>query len=233
MRDLQGAGVTRWRRPGADEILLVYTLLATIGFIWDWLLAPSAGKESTLATFLVTAFLAWRVSRGGRISRMILVLISGGSYVVAALSVARRWDFTFLALVIISAVQIALLVSPPVYGRTRPAPVQVRAQSWPQLLPPRPPAWLLPWGLLAGVLVTLACLGSMDFTTIAGCRPAASDACSALAEGYPLRWLTAIQGTPVISKEALLRDSVQWALGCTSLLYLAWLWLMPPADLSD
>jgi hypothetical protein len=72
----------------------------------------------------------------------------------------------------------------------------------------------------------------MDVTTIAGCRPAASDACSALAEGYPLRWLTAIQGTPVISKEALLRDSVQWALDCTSLLYLAWLWLIPPADLS-
>lgn len=226
--------MTRWRRPGAGEILLVYMLLATIGFIWDRQLSPSAGKESPLTTILVTAFLAWRVSRGGRISRMILILISGGSYAAAALSVARRWDFTFLALVIIGAAQVALLFSPPVYGRTRrPGPIHVRAQSWAQLLPPRPPTWLLPWGLLAGVLVTLACLGSMDVTTIAGCRPAASDACSALAEGYPLRWLTAIQGTPVISKEALLRDSVQWALGCTSLLYLAWLWLIPPADLSD
>jgi hypothetical protein len=226
--------VTRWRRPGAGEILLVYTLLDTIGFSWDWLQSPSAGKENTLVTFLVTAFLAWRVSRGGRISRMILILISGGFYVAAVLSVARRWDFTFLALVIIGAAQVALLFSPPVYKRTRrPGPIHVQAQSWSQLLPPRPPAWLLPWGLLAGVLVTLACLGSMDFTTIAGCRPAASDACGALAEGYPLRWLTAIQGTPVISKEALLRDSVQWALGCTSLLYLAWLWLMPRADLSD
>jgi hypothetical protein len=73
----------------------------------------------------------------------------------------------------------------------------------------------------------------MDFTTVAGCRPAASDACGAWAEGYPLRWLTAIQGTPLISKEALLRDSVQWALGCTSLLYLAWLRLTPSADFSD
>jgi hypothetical protein len=226
--------VTRWRRPGADEILLVYMLLATIGFIWDRQLSPGAGKESPLATILVTAFLAWRVSRGGRISRMILILISGGSYAAAALSVARRWDFTFLALVIIGAAQVALLFSPPVYGRTRRlGPIHVRAQSWAQLLPPRPPAWLLPWGLLAGVLVTLACLGNMGVTVIAGCRSAASDACSALAEGYPLRWLTAIQSTPVISKEALLRDSVQWALGCTSLLYLAWLWLIPPADLSD
>jgi hypothetical protein len=31
--------VTRRRRPGAGEILLVYMLLATIGFIWDWQLS--------------------------------------------------------------------------------------------------------------------------------------------------------------------------------------------------
>ena len=224
--------MTRWRRPGADEILLVFLLLDAIGFICSGL-SHSASPRNPLPSFLTDLFLAWRVSRGGRISRMILIIGSGGSYAATALTVARRWDVAVVALVLISAVQVALLVSPPVYGRTRPAPIQVRAQSWSQLLPPRPPAWLLPWGLLAGVLVTLACLGSMDFTTIAGCRPAASDACMAMAEGYPLRWLTAIQGILVISKEALLRDSAQWALGCTSLLYLAWLWLMPSADLSD
>jgi hypothetical protein len=224
--------VTRWRRPGADEILLVFLLLDVIGFICSGL-SHSASPQNPLPSFLTDLFLAWRVSRGGRISRMILIIGSGGSYAATALAVARRWDVAVVALVIIGAVQVALLVSPPVYGRTRPAPIQVRAQSWSQLLPPRPPAWLLPWGLLAGVLVTLACLGSMDFTTIAGCRPAASDACMAMAEGYPLRWLTAVQGTPVIFREALLRDSVQWALGCTSLLYLAWRWLTPPADLSD
>jgi hypothetical protein len=225
--------VARWRRPGADEILLVFLLLDVIGLICSGL-SHSASPRNPLPSLLTDLFLVWRVSRGGRISRMILIIGSGGSYAVTALAVARLWDLAAVALVVISAVQVALLVSPPVYGRTRPTPIQVRAQSWSQLLPPpRPPAWLLPWGLLAGVLVTLACLGSMDFTTIAGCRPAASDACSALAEGYPLRWLTAIQGAPVISKEALLRDSVQWALGCTSLLYLAWLWLISSPDLSD
>ena len=219
--------MTRWRRPGADEILLVYLLLDAIGLSWSSL-SHSTGPQSLLPSFLTDLFLAWRVSRGGRVSRMILILISGGSYAAAVLAVARLWDLTTTTLVIIWAAQVALLVSPSVYGRTRrPGPIHVRAQSWSQLLPPRPPAWLLPWGLLAGVLVTLACLGNMDWVAISGCRPAASDACTALAEGYPLRWLTAIQGTPVISKEALLRDSVQWALGCTSLLYLAWLWLMP------
>jgi hypothetical protein len=224
--------VARWWRPGANEILLVFLLLDAIGFTCSWL-SHSFSTQNPLWPFLSTTFLAWRVSRGGRLSRMILLIGSVAAYAVTALAVARLWDVAIVALVIISAVQIALLVSPPVYGRTRSTPIQVRAQSWSQLLPPRPPAWLLPWGLLAGVLVTLACLGNMDFTTIAGCRPAASDACGALAEGYPLRWLTAIQGTPLISKEALLRDSAQWALGCTSLLYLAWFRLMPSADLSD
>jgi hypothetical protein len=225
--------VARWRRPGANEILLVFLLLDAIGCMCSWLSHSYYSPQNPLWPFLSTAFLAWRVSRGGRISRMILIIGSGAAYAVTVLAVARLWDVAVVALAIISAVLIALLVSPPVYGRTRSTPIQVRAQSWAQLLPPRPPAWLLPWGLLAGVLVTLALLGSMGFTTIAGCRPAASDACIALSEGYPLRWLTAIQGIPVISKEALLRDSVQWALGCTSLLYLAWLWLMPSADLSD
>jgi uncharacterized membrane protein AbrB (regulator of aidB expression) len=31
------ADVTRWRRPGVGEILLVYLMLAAIGFIWSWL----------------------------------------------------------------------------------------------------------------------------------------------------------------------------------------------------
>jgi len=68
---------------------------------------------------------------------MILIIGSGAAYAVTALAVARLWDATVVTLLIISAVLIALLASPPVYGRTRPTPIQVRAQSWSQLLPPR------------------------------------------------------------------------------------------------
>jgi hypothetical protein len=225
--------VTRWRRPGADEILLVYLLLATIGFICRWL-SHSYSSQNPLWSFLIAAFLAWRVSRGGRVSRMILIIGSGASCAGAALAVARQWDLSVMALVIIGAAQVALLASPPVYGRTRrPVPVPARAPGWAQLVR-RPPAWLLPWGLLAGAVLTLACLGSMDWVAIPGCRPAASGACSALAEGYPLRWLTAHQNEPVISKGALLKDCAQWALASTSALYLAWLWLTAPGSrLSD
>ncbi len=164
---------------------------------------------------------------------MILIIVSTASCAVTAFAVARLWDLTIVALVIICVAQVALLVSPPVYGRTRrPVPIPVRARGWAQLVR-RPPVWLLPCGLLAGVIVTLACLGSMDWVAIPGCRPTASDACSALAEGYPLRWLTAKQSEPVISKGALLRDCAQWALASTSVLYLAWLWMTAPSGRSD
>jgi hypothetical protein len=224
--------VTRWRRPGANEILLAYLLLATIGFVLNWL-SSSASPQSPLLSFAITAFLTWRVSRGGRISRMILIIVSTASCAVTAFAVARLWDLTVIALVIICVAQVALLVSPPVYGRTRRSgPIPVRARGWAQLVR-RPPVWLLPCGLLAGVVVTLACLGSMDWVAIPGCRPTASDACSALAEGYPLRWLTARQSEPVISKGALLKDCAQWALAITSVLYLAWLRPTAPRGPSD
>jgi hypothetical protein len=127
--------VARWRRPGANEILLVFLLLDALGCLCSWR-SHNYSRQNPLWPFLSTAFLAWRVSRGGRISRMILIVGSGAAYATTALAVARRW-------------------------------------------------------------------------------------------------LTAIQGAPLISKGALLRDSVQWALGCTSLLSLAWLRLAPSAAVSE
>jgi len=222
--------VTRWRRPGADEILLVYVLLAALGLIWNWQLR-AVDVQHPLQSFLITAFLAWRVSRGGWLARRLLFVASAAFCVAAALAVARLWYPAVIALFIIGAAQLALLVSPPVYGRTRRVRIPVRAPGWARLAR-RPPAWLLPWGLLAGVLVTLACLGSMDWVAVPGCRPAASDACIALAEGYPLRWLTAIQtNVPLISKGALLKDCAQWALISTSVLYMAWLGLTAPNEI--
>jgi hypothetical protein len=225
-----GVDVARWRRPGSDEILLVFMLLAAIASVCNWL--SHLDGSQNLWSFLTTAFLVWRISLGGRISRMILILGSGADYAAAALAVARLWDVTVVALGIICAVQIALLVSPPVHGRTRPAPILARAPSWAQLVR-RPPMWLLPWALLAGAVVTLACLGNMDWIAVPGCKPAASDACHALAEGYPLRWLTANQGMPLIFKGTLLKDCAQWALVSMSVLYLGWLWLTAPAGAPD
>jgi hypothetical protein len=212
--------VAQWRRPGVHEILLVFLLLAAIGSVCAWL-SHSDNQNDPLASFLVAAFLSWRVARGGRFSRMLLILGSGASYTVAALDVARLWNTSVATQLIVGAAQVALLVSVPVYWHTRATPVTVRVEGWAPFTG-RPPVWLLPWGLLAGVLVTLACLGHMDYALIPGCRATASGTCGALAEGYPLHWLTADRNDPVIFEGALLKDCVQWALVSMSVLYLGW-----------
>lgn len=214
--------MARWRRPGVNEILLVFLLLSAIGILCSWL-SHSRGQSDPLWSFLVTAFFTWRVSRGGRISRMLLILGNSASYAEAALDLARLWNVVVVTLLVVAAAQVALLVSTPVYWHTRQTPVTVRAPGWAPFVG-RPPAWLLPWGLLAGVLVTVAYLGHMDSVTIAGCRVTASDSCTALTDGYPLPWLTTDQFAPLIFKRALFKDCVQWGLVSMSVLYLGWAW---------
>jgi len=97
-----------------------------ISSLWSWL-SHTASPQSALWSTVLTGFLVWRVSRGGRISRMILIIISGVSHVVVALDVARLWDRAVMAAAIICTAQIALLVSPPVYGRTGPTAQRLRA----------------------------------------------------------------------------------------------------------
>ena len=53
--------------------------------------------------------------------------------------------------------------------------------------------WVVPWGLLAGLLLTLAFLGQMDFRNLPGCRqpvygprlPHSLAMCDTIEEGYP------------------------------------------------
>ena len=120
--------MARWRRPGVNEILTVFLLLAAIGSLCAWL-SHNREQNNPLSSFLVAAFLTWRVSRGGRISRMLLILGSGTSYAAAALDVARLWNAAVVALLIVGALQVALLVSAPVYWHTRETPVTVDRKS--------------------------------------------------------------------------------------------------------
>lgn len=53
--------MARWRRPGVREILLVFVLLAAISSVCSWL---SHSQDQESPSFLVVAFLTWRVSRG-------------------------------------------------------------------------------------------------------------------------------------------------------------------------
>ena len=169
------------------------------------------------------AFLAWRVWRGGRLSRVLLILGTGLRYLRAALVLARVWDVPILILLLIYAAQLLLLVSAAVYRRTRRdlAGLPDSPLGWPV-----PRAWVLLGGLVGGFIVTLLYLGSMNFQPVPGCGPRGAtmqqlpERCITLAEGYPLRFLSAYQNTPEINKAAMARDWGQWSLVSSSALYL-------------
>jgi hypothetical protein len=80
--------MARWRRPGAGEMLQVFLLLEVVAFIVGLLWRPAVLRDD-LVSFLITVFLVWRVSRGGRISRIILIIISGLPYIGAVPGVHR------------------------------------------------------------------------------------------------------------------------------------------------
>jgi hypothetical protein len=196
-------------------------------------LAP--GKPAkVMAVWLL--FYTWRVSRGGRISHTFLLLGAGAGFLKMILSVARYWNPLLAVIAAVCVMQFLLLTSPQVRARLER---QTERASWASVVPVlrRPPAWLVLGGLLAGGLITLVALGHGDWVAVPGCHPAASDACTGLAEGYPLSWLTAIQNMPVIDKGALLKDFVQWTLLAWSAFYVLCYWMLPSpyrsADTAD
>jgi hypothetical protein len=210
-------------------MLILFVALSVAASVLAWLshpILPRHGQPLSLWAVAFTAFAAWRVSRGSAIWHVILLFETAGPYLVMTLAVARNWNLAVAGLVVICAVQVMILVSPQVIDRVGGDLTPERDSGWIGLvtIARRPPAWLLACGALIGVLVTLAFLGNMGFSTIPGCGPASSDACSVLAEGYPLRWLTATQNVPVIDKGALFKDGAQWILTSCSVLYAVWLW---------
>jgi hypothetical protein len=214
--------VARISRNSPGRLLAVYLILGVIA----WAVShPSLPAKAQPFSFLLAVFLAWRVSRGGWISRIILILTSTFSFTGAAFVGTPQWSPGILALLAIYAAQVALLVSPAIYQRTRryPAPDEVKALSrrW------TPPLWLPLSALLAGLVATLASLGHEGWAAIPGCGPAGAtiaqlpNRCFGLAQGYPVRFLTATQSTPLIDKTAFAEDWAHWAIVSFAVLYMA------------
>jgi hypothetical protein len=207
-----------WRdSPG--QLLTLYLVLGVIALAVSHS-SPSA--KSQLQWFLLAVFLAWRVSRGGWLSRLILILVSMTSFAGAAFTGPRHWNLGILALLAIYATQVALLVSPAVYQRTRRNPSRDLAPT----VSMRPPLWIPLSALVTGLVATLLSLGSMDWAAIPGCGPAGATIahlpgrCIGLAEGYPVRFLTAYQGTPLIDKAGLADDWAHWSIVSFAVFYL-------------
>ena len=98
--------------------------------------------------WIFSAFFAWRVSRGGRVSRMLLIIGAGAGYLDASSRIAGQFTPELVGQLAIYAAQIALLLSPAVYLRTRPKG-RVAEPTPPTRV--RPPLALLLLGILIGV----------------------------------------------------------------------------------
>jgi amino acid transporter len=103
--------------------------------------------------------------------------------------------------------------------------------------------WVIPWGMLAGIILTLLCLGAGTWEPLTDCGQRVSPpysgysppgGCSTIAEGYPVRFLSSeplleqnpgtssreagISGVPVINKGGLAEDWLIWSIvGCLAL----------------
>ena len=103
--------------------------------------AYMASKTYGLGLIPVLAFLCWRVSRGGRISRGILIYISIGDLLRSAGLGGRWWHVQPAAVSAAGLAGLLLLLSPAVYARTHPG--IAAASSRMRLIP----GWSVVWPL--------------------------------------------------------------------------------------
>jgi hypothetical protein len=214
-----------WRNPRwAGLLMLAYVLLSlAVGpDVFSKTGPGPVGPSAHVSGALAAAFFAWRVTRGGRISRMLLIVVTGIAFLAAAFVIASRFGPLVFAVLVGYAAQLALLFSPAVYQRTRPPGWPGRVW-WTRV---RPPAALLLFGVLAGLVVSLLGLSHLA-TPPAGCYGdgghTAGLLCVTFADGYPLHWLAAYHSALVVNWGAMLKDLAQYTVISVSVLYALWL----------
>lgn len=239
-----------WRNPGV--LMIAYLILFGIAGPWTSGPFPATAVQVVHAVdpdaIVIAAFLTWRVTRGGSLARGLIIFYTVGGIISLLNSPGMRsGSLISLGLLAVYLVQIALLVSTPVYNRTRKnqtglAPNESRL--W--VLPPR---WMPIATAAAGVIITLLFLGNMSSQPVPGCQTpgylaphsAPLAQCVTLAEGYPIHYLSAMPAlalnsgnkvtaanldmfaNPVINKSAAAEDLAIWTLISFTAFYLLWL----------
>jgi hypothetical protein len=112
-----------WRDPRRAGLLMgAYFLISLAAGPVDYLRAGSAppGLAGRVFGAVVAGFLAWRVTRGARVSRTLLIIATEIAFLITASAIASRFGPALLAMLAAYAAQVALLLSPAAYQRTRP-----------------------------------------------------------------------------------------------------------------
>lgn len=215
-----------WRdRRWAGLLMGAYFLISLVAgpVVYPRVGSGPLGPEGHVFGAAVAGFLAWRVTRGGRVARTLLIITAELAFLITASGIASNFGSALFALLAAYAAQVALLLSPAVYQRTRP-PGWTAPPGWARL---RPSLAVILLGVLAGLVVTLLGLSSMSGPP-PGCDLGDGGrltgiVCQTVADGAPLRWVTAAHGAPVVNWTAMARDWAQYAVLGVAALYGCWL----------
>jgi hypothetical protein len=110
-----------WRDPRRAGLLMGAYFLLSLATGPAISVRIGTGALSDVAGWACSAFFAWRVTRGGRFSRMLLIVVAGAGLIAAVILLAIDFSWAELGLLAACGAQVALLLSPAVYERTRPA----------------------------------------------------------------------------------------------------------------
>jgi hypothetical protein len=201
-----------WRDPRWTGLLMAGYFLLSLAVGPDGFFRVDTrpvGPGTTVSGALAAGFFAWRVTRGGRVSRMLLIWTTWGAFAAMAFDIASRFGPVIFAALVACAAQLALLLSPAAYQRTRPRG-WAGPTGWTRV---RPPLALLLFGALAGLVVALLGLAHLD-TPPPGLP---------VADGFPLRWLSTYHSALVVDWGAMLKDWSQYTVISTAVLYGFWL----------
>jgi hypothetical protein len=171
-----------WRDPQRAGLLMGGYLLLSLATGPAIVVRIGTGALSGLGGWALLAFFAWRVTRGGRISRMLLVVVAAAGLIAAVIALAIRFSWADLCLLAASGAQVALLLSPAVYQRTRPAGRRGRSVALWRRRRPAP---------LVAALAACAVLG------LAGASASAA-VISARVRGYHSDTVRVVAGHPVL-----------------------------------
>jgi hypothetical protein len=237
-------------RPGV--MMTAYVVLFLVAGPWPISSAPSTAyklaHDVSLPAIAVAAFLAWRVARGSALARGIIIVWTALGFTgMFSSPELRSGSLVPCWLLVAYAAQIALLLTAPVYDRTRKDPAD--CYPGPTAVLPAPPKWMLPAAVAAGGLLTLVFLANMSPEPVPGCqspsylapRTAPLARCETLSQGFPVHYLSAIpdlgldngskispanmslSANAVINKGAAVEDLALWTLAGATAMYMLWI----------
>jgi hypothetical protein len=202
--------------------------------------AHALARDVSWPGIAIAAFLSWRVSRGSSFARGLIlawtILGFAGTFTSQAMQSGSLVPCWLLAGY---AGQLALVLSAPVYERTRKSAVAGepgRAVLW-----PIPPLWTPAAAAVLAVVCALLGMGSMGVQPAPGCTPAG---CT-LGQGYPVHFLAATQAVSLddgvgsffsdlanaaYNAGALTEDLALWFVAAFALIYLLWIPSRRPAE---